>query len=64
MITIGLIRDIKQYENRVMLTPEGTKVLIRNGISVFVEQGAGLDSGFADIEYERAGAKMLPTMEK
>lgn len=64
MISIGLIRDIKQLENRVMLTPEGTKVLIRNGLKVYVEQGAGVDSGFANIEYERAGADMLPTMEK
>lgn len=64
MNAVGLIRDIKQYENRVMLTPEGVKELVESNIKVFVEQGAAMDSGFTDIEYEKSGAIMLPTMEK
>ena len=47
-----------------MLTPEGVKVLAKNGVEVFVEQGAGDGCRFKDIQYERSGATVLPTMEK
>lgn len=64
MQKIGLLKELKSYEGRVMLTPEGVKVLVRNGIEVFVEHDAGTACNFEDIHYERAGAKILPTMEK
>ncbi len=64
MRKIGLLKELKPTEGRVMLTPEGVKVLIKNGAEVFVEQGAGEVSRFEDIQYERAGATILPTMEK
>jgi len=47
-----------------MLSPEGVKVLVKNEIEVFVEQGAGSGCHFSDLNYEQAGAKILPTMEK
>ncbi|MGD9898416.1 MAG: alanine dehydrogenase [Calditrichaceae bacterium] len=64
MYKVGLLKEIKQFEGRVMLSPEGVKVLIRNGIDVFVERSAGEMCGFEDIQYERVGAIILPTMEK
>ena len=64
MFKLGLLKEIKQHEGRVMLTPEGVKVLVKNGIEVFVEHEAGEKCNFDDIMYERAGASILPTMEK
>jgi len=64
MLKIGLLREIKPTEGRVMLTPEGVKVLVQNGIEVYVEHNAGELSQFDDLLYERAGAKILPAMEK
>lgn len=64
MRKVGILKELKSTEGRVMLTPEGVKVLTRNGIEVLVEQNAGEDCGFDDIRYERAGAVILPTMEK
>ncbi len=64
MLNVGIVKEVKPYESRVMITPEGVGVLVRNGLSVFVENGAGKSCGFDDLQYERAGAVILPTMEK
>ena len=64
MLKVGILREISPYEGRVAITPNGAAVLKKNGIDVFVEEGAGDDSQFKNIEYERAGAVILPTSEK
>ena len=53
---IGVIKEIKNNEFRVGLTPAGAHVLTREGHTVLVEAGAGDGSGFSDAEYEQAGA--------
>ncbi|AFZ65790.1 alanine dehydrogenase [Deinococcus peraridilitoris] len=55
---IGLPKEIKVKENRVALTPGGVATLVRRGHSVTVERSAGVGSGFADGEYEAAGARL------
>ncbi len=64
MLNVGIVKELRPYESRVMITPEGVGVLVRNGLTVFVENGAGENCGFGDLQYERAGAIILPTMEK
>jgi len=59
-LKIGVPKEIKLDENRVSLTPAGTKVLVSKGYQVLVQQGAGLGSGFEDADYVAAGAKILP----
>ena len=61
---IGIPKEIKNNENRVGMTPAGVAELIGNGHTVYVQQTAGVGSGFADEEYEAVGAKMLPTIEE
>jgi alanine dehydrogenase len=56
---IGLPREIKTQEYRVALTPAGVDVLVRSGHRVWVERGAGKESGFPDADYEKAGAKVV-----
>ncbi|MBK8698889.1 MAG: alanine dehydrogenase [Saprospiraceae bacterium] len=60
---IGVPKEIKQSENRVALTPAGVMEFIKHGHTVFVQSTAGEGSGFEDIEYKRAGAKILPKIE-
>jgi alanine dehydrogenase len=55
---IGLPKEIKVKENRVALTPGGVSTLVRRGHEVVVERAAGVGSGFADSEYEKAGATL------
>lgn len=56
---IGIPKEIKVLEGRVALTPSAIRELVKQGHQLFVEQDAGLLSGYANIEYENAGAKLL-----
>ncbi|HEY0652881.1 MAG TPA: alanine dehydrogenase [Chryseosolibacter sp.] len=56
---IGVPKEIKNNENRVALTPAGTQELVKRGHTVYVQNTAGVGSGFSDEEYTKAGAKML-----
>lgn len=60
---IGIPKEIKNNENRVGATPAGVGELVRHGHEVFVQQGAGIGSGFVDEEYVNAGAKIMPSIE-
>ena len=59
---IGVPSEIKNNENRVGLTPAGVAELRKHGHTLLVQRGAGTGSGFADSEYEEAGAKILGTI--
>lgn len=61
---IGVPKEIKNNENRVAVTPAGVKELVKHGHTVYVQHTAGEGSGFADDEYVKAGAKILPTIEE
>ncbi|WP_160671064.1 alanine dehydrogenase [Clostridium sp. C8-1-8] len=58
-MVIGLVREIKNNENRVGLTPSGVEVLVKRGHKVLVEKGAGIGSGFEDWLYKGAGAEVI-----
>jgi alanine dehydrogenase len=57
---VGVIKEIKDKEQRVALTPAGAKALHKTGHSVLVQAGAGLGSGFSDAQYCDAGAHIVP----
>jgi len=56
---IGVIKEIKDKENRIALTPEGAKALTEAGHDVRIQEGGGLGSGFSDEDYVTAGAQMV-----
>ena len=56
---VGVIKEIKDKEHRVALTPAGAKALHRAGHRVLVQAGAGLGSGFSDAQYCDAGAHIV-----
>jgi alanine dehydrogenase len=58
---IGVPKEIKDNEYRVAMTPGGVHQLVEHRHQVLVETGAGEGSGFADEQYEKAGAKIVPT---
>ena len=59
---VGIPKEIKNNENRVGMTPAGVNELVRRGHTVYVQKGAGENSGFSDEQYERVGAKILPSI--
>lgn len=53
---IGVVKETKEYENRVALSPEVVKLMRKKGFDVVVESGAGEKSYFSNQDYEAAGA--------
>lgn len=60
---IGVPKEIKISENRVGLTEAGVKQLVAEGHQVVVEDHAGEGSWISNEEYEKAGAKILPSIK-
>lgn len=60
---IGVPKEIKNNENRVALTPAGVEEFKKKGHTVYIQKGAGENSGFTDEEYTKAGAEIVPTIE-
>jgi len=56
---VGTVREIKNHEYRVGLTPESVHELAAHGHDLLVEAGAGLGIGATDSDYARAGATVL-----
>ena len=61
---VGSVKEIKNNEFRVGLTPDNVAAYVAAGHEVYIEKGAGLGSGFTDGEYRRAGAVMLDTAKE
>ncbi len=57
---IGVIKEIKNKENRVALTPAGAERLIAAGHSVELEDYAGSGSGFSNEQYRAVGVNIVP----
>mgnify|MGYP000085161638 FL=1 len=60
---IGVPKEIKPQENRIGLTPESVKDLIKNGHEVLVENNGGYEAGFENKQYKDAGAKIINKAE-
>lgn len=58
-MVIGLVKEIKNNEFRVGLTPGAVGAYVQAGHRVLVEKGAGLGSGFPDEEYVSVGGTMV-----
>lgn len=61
---IGVPKEIKNNENRVAATPAGVMEFVKRDHLVYVQAGAGENSGFTDDEYRGAGAQLLSTIEE
>lgn len=58
---VGTVKEIKNHEYRVGLTPESVHELTAHGHDVLVETGAGEGIGAHDALYEKAGARIVET---
>ncbi|MCD6569776.1 MAG: alanine dehydrogenase [Deltaproteobacteria bacterium] len=56
---IGIPKEIKKFENRVALTPDGLKAFVKAGHEVYIEKGAGLGAGITDDNYRKLGGVIL-----
>src|SRR5213596_871265 len=56
---IGVPKEIVPGERRVALTPEATAALVKGGLQVVVERGAGEGAFHSDAAFEAAGARIV-----
>ncbi len=54
-LKLGILKE-PAHENRVSFLPEQASVLIKKGITVYIEKGAGAKASATDHAYESAGA--------
>ena len=60
----GILKDIKEGENRVISTPAEVKTIVAAGHTVWAQKGCGKAAGFPDEKYVEAGAKIVETAEE
>ncbi len=60
---IGIPKEIKDHEYRVGMIPASVHALVQAGHDVVVEAGAGVGSGFEDVEYVAAGGRIAPSAD-
>jgi len=56
---VGVPAETFPDERRVALAPANITVLQKAGVDVIIQSGAGTPAGYADGEYEAAGAKLI-----
>src|SRR6516162_1167777 len=56
---IAVPREKQSGEARVALVPESVKKLVAAGAEVGIEADAGVQAGFLDSDYEKAGAGVM-----
>ena len=55
---VAFLKEARSTENRVALVPLGVKALVKQGLTVTVQSGAGETSGISDLIYREAGAEI------
>ena len=55
---LAVLKETRSAENRVALVPLGVKALVKRGLAVVVQAGAGESSGISDVMYKEAGAEI------
>jgi len=58
---IGTVKELKNHEYRVGITPDNVLSFVKAGHEVYVESGAGAGASFTNEEYAANGAIILDT---
>lgn len=56
---VTVLAETRPHERRVALVPAGVKSLLKAGLDVSIQAGAGDPAGFRDEEYAEAGASVV-----
>lgn len=61
---VAVLKETRSAENRVALVPLGVKNLVKRGLTVTVQAGAGETSGVSDLMYREAGAEIAASAQE
>ena len=62
-LIVGVLNETSPGESRVAVVPRTVDLLAKLGAELWIERGAGLAAGFADIEYEDKGAHIAESAQ-
>ena len=57
---VGVVKELLPGESRVAMIPKCVETLIKAGLQVSIEQGAGAAAGYTDAAFQSAGATIVP----
>ena len=60
---IGIPKELKENEKRIVFKPLEIQKLIKIGFSIIIQKDAGALSNYSDYDYINVGAKILDTIE-
>src|SRR5438270_13445314 len=60
---IAVLKETFPGERRVALAPASVLLLVKAGVEVWVESGAGIAAGMLDAQYAEKGAKIVSRSE-
>ena len=60
---VGVLKEPVSGEKRVAATPESVKQLVAAGLKVSFQKGAGVAAGYADDDYNAAGATVAASVD-
>lgn len=63
-MTLGILKDTKKGEHRVICTPVQVRSIVQGGHKVYVQHDCGAAAGFPDEQYVNAGAEVLYTAKE
>jgi len=63
-VIIAIPKETLPSENRVACTPDVASKLMKISYEVHIQKNAGLNAGFRDEQYEKAGAKIIEDLEQ
>ena len=61
---LGILRETKKGENRVICTPKEVETITSAGHTVYAQRGCGERAGFSDEAYESAGALLTDSVQE
>jgi NAD(P) transhydrogenase subunit alpha len=61
---VGIPRETYPGERRLALVPAAAAQLIKNGLQVYLEAGAGVEAGYPDSEYQGRGCQITSSRDQ
>ena len=56
---IGIPKEIISQEYRVSVNPETAKILLQSSHELYIQSGAGVNSGYSDDDYSALGLSLI-----
>jgi len=64
MITIGIPKELKPYEKRISIIPDDIIKLKKDNTIIYIQEGAGINSGYSDNSYIEQGCIICKTIDE